>query len=192
MGISNLSDAIQDKVQTEASKIIREAEGRAQTRVQKAKEQRQARYEAEATRLVTEASAEASRIRAQASIKASQEMLAARIELVDDIIKKVKEKIAGLPGDEKTLAGLVREGVDILGIASAKVYVANKDVAAMKRLLQNDPDLAGLVTEVNGIDCLGGVIVEDVEGKDRVDNTFDSRLEMLLPSLLPQIGKELL
>jgi vacuolar-type H+-ATPase subunit E/Vma4 len=38
---------------------------------------------------------------------------------------------------------------------------------------------------------LGGVIAEDVEGKLRIDNTYETRLEMLLPKLLPKISKEL-
>ena len=32
---------------------------------------------------------------------------------------------------------------------------------------------------------------EDTDGKIRIDNTYDTRLEMLLPRLLPEIGKEL-
>jgi len=34
-------------------------------------------------------------------------------------------------------------------------------------------------------------MVEDIAGKIRIDNTYDTRLEMLLPRLLPEIGKEL-
>ncbi|GAI00113.1 unnamed protein product, partial [marine sediment metagenome] len=33
--------------------------------------------------------------------------------------------------------------------------------------------------------------VEDIDGRTRIDNTYETRLEMLLPRLLPEISKEL-
>jgi vacuolar-type H+-ATPase subunit E/Vma4 len=38
---------------------------------------------------------------------------------------------------------------------------------------------------------MGGVIAEDVEGKLRIDNTYETRLGTLLPKLLPEISKKL-
>ncbi len=38
---------------------------------------------------------------------------------------------------------------------------------------------------------LGGVIAENIDGKLRIDNTYETRLEMLLPKLLPEISKVL-
>ena len=58
-------------------------------------------------------------------------------------------------------------------------------------LIKPDKQLAGKIAEIKEFDCTGGVIVEDVDGAIRVDNTYDTRLEMLLPKLLPEIGKEL-
>ena len=45
--------------------------------------------------------------------------------------------------------------------------------------------------EVREYNCLGGIIAEDIEGKLRIDNTYETRLEMLLPQLLPKISEEL-
>ena len=38
---------------------------------------------------------------------------------------------------------------------------------------------------------MGGVICESVDGKVSVDNTYDTRLQMLIPRILPQVGKVL-
>jgi vacuolar-type H+-ATPase subunit E/Vma4 len=37
----------------------------------------------------------------------------------------------------------------------------------------------------------GGVIAESLDGKIRLDNTYSTRLEMLRPQILAEIGKEL-
>ena len=61
----------------------------------------------------------------------------------------------------------------------------------MRKSFRGDTKLAGRITEIREFDGTGGVIVEDIDGKIRIDNTYDTRLEMLLPKLLPEIGKEL-
>ena len=76
-------------------------------------------------------------------------------------------------------------------IDKARVYVSPKDVAAVQKLVKEDKELASKVAEVKDFDCVGGVIVEDVDGKIRIDNTYDTRLETLLPQILPEIGEEL-
>jgi vacuolar-type H+-ATPase subunit E/Vma4 len=61
----------------------------------------------------------------------------------------------------------------------------------VKKFLEADKELAGKIVEIREYNCLGGVIAEDVEGKLRIDNTYETRLEMLLPQLLPKISEEL-
>jgi vacuolar-type H+-ATPase subunit E/Vma4 len=51
--------------------------------------------------------------------------------------------------------------------------------------------LSAKILEVREVDRLGGVIAEDAEGKLRIDNTYETRLEMALPKLLPKISEEL-
>ena len=78
-----------------------------------------------------------------------------------------------------------------LGGDKARIYVSPKDASSVKRFLEADRELSGKILEVRESDCLGGVIAEDVEGKFRIDNTYETRLEMLLPKLLPKISEEL-
>jgi len=59
------------------------------------------------------------------------------------------------------------------------------------KLVGKDKELAAKVAEIKEHSASGGVIIEDVEGRVRIDNTYETRLEMLLPRLLPEIGKEL-
>jgi vacuolar-type H+-ATPase subunit E/Vma4 len=190
-GMENINSAIREKVNTDAGAILAEATERAKQLVQKAREQRESKFQEEKARLVDDAQTEASRIQAQGAIRARQEMLAVKTGIIDNIIGDARKQLSALSGNEKILANLTREGVNTLGSEKFRVYVAQKDASAMQKLVEEDKELAGRVIEIKVRESLGGVIVEDAEGKNRIDNTFESRLEMLLPKLLPQIEKEL-
>jgi vacuolar-type H+-ATPase subunit E/Vma4 len=183
-GLEKINSAILEKVNADAKTILREAGERAKQVVQKARDQRESKFQEEKSRLVNEARTEASRIQAQGAIRARQEMLAVKTSIIDGIIDETKKQLGSLSGNEKILAGLTREGIKALGSEKVRVYIVQK-------LVKEDKELANRVIEIRRRESLGGVFIEDTGGKNRIDNSFESRLEMLLPKLLPQIEKEL-
>lgn len=189
--MEKIGEAILDKVKAEADSIIKEAEGRAREEIDQAKKRQLAKLEEEKAKLIQEASEEVTRIEAQASVKVRQELSRAKADVVDDIITGVKKALSDTSGDKNLLASLLNEAADALGIVKGRVYVSPGDVSTVKKFLDGDKELAGKIVEVKECDCVGGVIVEDIEGKIRIDNTYNTRLEMLLPQLLPEIGREL-
>ncbi len=189
--MDKIGEAILGKVKAEAEGIIKEAESRADQEIEQAEKQHLARLERKKARMIQKAREEAARIEAQASVKARQELSRAKADVIDEIISKVKERLSATSGDKSLLVSLVKEAVDALGIDKVRVYVSSKDVKTVQKLLNEDRELAGKIAEVKEYDGAGGVIVEDIEGKVRIDNTYDTRLEMLLPQLLPEIGREL-
>jgi len=190
-GMEKISQAILDKVKAEARDIIKEAEGKARERVERAKKQREAKLEEEKGKLIEEAKEEATRILAQSSITARQELLLARTRIIDEIISRVKKTLSEISSDESSPLNLIKEAINTLDIDKARIYVSPKDVSSVRKSLKGDKKLADRITEIREFDGSGGVIVEDIDGKIRIDNTYDTRLEMLLPKLLPEIGKEL-
>ncbi|GAI43759.1 unnamed protein product [marine sediment metagenome] len=50
---------------------------------------------------------------------------------------------------------------------------------------------ASKIMEIKEFDCAGGVIAENIDGKVSIDNTYETRLEMLLPQIVPEISREL-
>jgi len=191
MGMEKISDAILDKVRVEAQDIIKEAETRAGERIEKAKEQQKARLEEEKNKLIEEAKEEATRILAQSSITARQELLLAKTRIIDEIISTVKKTLSEISSDESSPLDLIKEAINALGSDKARIYVSPKNVSIVQKLVAGDKKLADRISEIREFDGTGGVIVEDIDGKIRIDNTYDTRLEMLLPKLLPEIGKEL-
>jgi len=191
MGMEKISDAVLDKVRVEAQDIIKEAEEKARERVERAKEQREAKLEEEKGKLIEEAKEEATRILAQSSITARQELLLAKTRIIDEIIDRVKKTFSEISSDESSPLGLIKEAINALDIDKARIYLPPKDVSIVRKLITGDKKLAARITEIKEFNGSGGVIAEDINGKIRIDNTYDTRLEMLLPKLLPEIGKEL-
>ena len=190
-GMDKISDAILDKVKAEADVMIKDAESRAADDVAASRESKAYRIEKEKARLTEAAKAEASRVLARSSIKSRQQLLSAKSDIIKDVTEKVKKAVAASKSSEKTLLTLIKEAV--VGITSAKaiLYVCKSDVAIAQKAVASDKKLADMVTEVKETECSGGVIIEDAEGKTRIDNTFDTRLGILLPKLMPEVSAEL-
>jgi len=189
--MEKISEAVVSKVKLDAQNIIREAEEKAQEEIEKAKKQREVRLEQEKARMLGEAEEEAARILAQASIKARQQLSSAKADAIAKIIDGARKELSQIPSGESHFLNLIREAMEGLGMDKARIYVSPKDVSNVKKFLKADKELSSKIVEVRESNCLGGVIAEDVEGKLRIDNTYETRLEMLLPKLLPKISKEL-
>jgi len=191
MGMDKIKGAIISKVETEASEIINNAKEKAHEEIEKAKRQREAKFEAVRDKILMEAEEEAARILAQASIKARQQLSSVKADTVAKIIDEVRKELSRIAIDESYFLSLIREAVEGLGVDKARIYVSPKDVSTVKKLLEADKEFSGKILEVRESNCLGGVIAEDVEGKLTIDNTYETRLEMLLPRILPEISKQL-
>ena len=189
--MEKIGEAILDKVRAEAENIIKEAKKKAEKEIEQAKRQQVAKLEEEKGKILQEAREEAVRIAAQASVKARQESSKAKADVINEMLSRVKKELSGISSDKSSLMGLIMEATDVLGIDKGRVYVSPKDITTVQKLLEKDRKLASKIVEIREYDCLGGVIVEDIDGRTRIDNTYETRLEMLLPRLLPEIGKEL-
>lgn len=191
MGMDKIRDAIISKVRMEAEDITREAKEKAQEEIEKARRQREARFDEERGRILTDVEAEAARTLAQASIKARQKLSSTKADIIAEIVDRARRELSRVSSDESHILNLVREAMEALAAAKGKIYVSPKDVGTVKKLLEAHRDLSDRIVEVRESNCLGGVIAEDIEGKLRIDNTYETRLEMLLPRLLPEISKKL-
>jgi vacuolar-type H+-ATPase subunit E/Vma4 len=189
--MEKISEAVVGKVKLDAQKTVKEAEEKALEEIQKAKKQREVRFGEERGRMLGEAEEEIARILAQASIKARQQLSSAKADAISKIIDGARKELSQVSSDETHFLNLIREAVEGLGVDKARIYVSPRDVSNVKRFLEADKELSGKIVEVKEYNCLGGVIAEDIEGKLRIDNTYETRLEMLLPQLLPKISEEL-
>ncbi len=190
-GMEKISEAILDKVKVDAQRIIKEAEEKALQDIEKAEKQLETKFKEEKRKAIEETEREATIILAQATIKARQELSRTKADIIDKIVSTVKTTLLGISGDESSLLSLIKEVVDELGDDKARIYVSPKDISKVQQLLERDKELASRIMEIKEFDCTGGVIAESIDGKFSLDNTYDTRLEMLLPKILPEIRRGL-
>ncbi len=189
--MENLSEAVISKVKVEALDIIREAEAKAREEREKATKQQEVKLQEEKQKLLGEARQEAARIVAQASIKARQELSRAKNAVINKMTDRVRQELSQISSNEKYSMTLIQEAVEAIGADKARIYVPPKSVDATRKLLESNKELANRITEVKEANFTGGIIAESIDGTFRIDNSYESRLEMLLPILLPELNNEL-
>ncbi|MBC8511615.1 MAG: hypothetical protein H8D32_01360 [Dehalococcoidia bacterium] len=189
--MEKISRAILDKVKADAEQIVKEAEEKAWQELEKAEKQRETEFKEEKRKIIEEAERQASRILAQSSIKARQELSRAKTEIIDGIVSRVRNTLPAISSDEGSLLNLIKEAVEELGADEVRVYVSRKNISAVRKLVKGDKGLASKIMEIKEFDCAGGIIAENIDGKVSIDNTYETRLEMLLPQIVPEISREL-
>jgi vacuolar-type H+-ATPase subunit E/Vma4 len=190
--MQTITEAVVDKVKEQAQRLVNEAEEESKKELDKARAQRAARLDAEKRRLLAEATEEAARITAQNAMKARQKVANAKTTVLGTIVQKAQASLQKQEATDKQMSRLILDAIAGLG-SSDKVFVsvAKKDVALAREVVKSNKDISARVLEVNTIDCDGGIIVENESRTLSVDNTYATRLQMLLPRILPEISKEL-
>ena len=190
--MQTISEAVVDKVREEAQHLVNEAEEERKKELDKARTQRAARLEADKKRLLTDATEEAARITAQNAMKSRQTVANAKAAVLETIIEKARGTLAKTTTTRESLSFLVHDAIEGLGeIDKVVLLVAQKDLDLARDVVKADKKLAAMVADVKTCDCTGGVSVQTEDNALSVDNTYTTRLEMLLPRILPEIGKKL-
>ncbi|HPD21652.1 MAG: V-type ATP synthase subunit E [Desulfomonilia bacterium] len=189
MEVPNMREAILSKARQEAQELVEEARSRAAEMVLRAEEQWRQRFETEKQRLLSDSRREAARIIAQAELKARQELLKEKDDIIKEMIGRVRQRLIGNTTETGTLSHLIGEAVDAFqSDEPLKIKTAGKDIQKVREIISCDPKLKERIAEVQETACMGGIICESVDGKVSVDNTYDTRLEMLIPKLMPRVG----
>jgi len=190
-GMDKLSSAILDKVKEEAQQIIKEAEQKAWAEIERAEKEKEARFLEEKRKATEEAQREAARVLSQASMEARKEISGAKAQVIDKILSRVRSTLLENTDNRDSLMSLTKEAIAELNTGKVRIYVSPRDMSTMQEIVKEDKELGDKVIEIRETNCAGGVISESADGKIRINNTCDVRLEMLLPQLLPEIGREL-
>jgi vacuolar-type H+-ATPase subunit E/Vma4 len=192
METDKIREAILNKAGEEAQKIVSDADEKAREMLAQAESQKNIKYEEEKKKIIAEARRESSKTLAQASLKARQQILTVKDGVVKDVFSNVKDTLSKEIKDKSIFARLITETIDAFeSEAKLRILAAPKDLKIVEEVLGEHDNLKERVAEVKEIECLGGIMGETLDGMVSIDNTFDMRLEMLVPKLLPEIGKKL-
>jgi vacuolar-type H+-ATPase subunit E/Vma4 len=189
--MQKISEAVVDKVKAEAQSIVSEAEEEAKKELEKARSQQDVKVKAEKRRLLKDAQEETARIASQSAIQQHRSMAAAKASVLDDIVERAQAGLKKTSAKPDLTAYLISDAISGLGSDKATISVSHRDIAMVRELIKNDKRLSAMVLDVTECDCDGGVIATSEDKKTAVDNTYSTRLEMLLPRLLPEVSKDL-
>ncbi len=190
--MKDLSESVLSKVRTEAQTLLRKAEEEARHNLEKAKKSRRAEIEKETRRLLAKAETEAARIKAHAVMQARNRIATAKAEVIAEIKRRAQTELDRVPVDPGSLEILIAEAIEALDNPSrVTVAVRAEDLETARSAIAGDPRLSEAVRYIAERPLPGGVVTENADGSLLVDNTFPTRLDRLVPRLLPRFRKEL-
>jgi V/A-type H+-transporting ATPase subunit E len=183
-----LADEHRQQAERISEQILRDAQERLNRFEQHAEHQAASRAEREYRRLI-----QAAEIRMQAELDRM------RWGLVESVLDSVNKRLQQLHSDPDTYDPLLRR---LLSEAAAEipqqhliVRVSATDLGMLKDSWESLASAAApdkvLTLSSDPYPCSGGVLVENQEGRIRMNNTFEGRLERLRPLLQRSIVKHL-
>ena len=192
LSMDRLREAVLAKAREEAERIIREAEERARRIVEEAEERKRREIEEARKRLYEEVGYEA-RI-AEARIRAAQLIAKVKNEVLEELRKKVMDRLSSLSEDERrrSIEKLLWEalGSGVIG-ERFRVYVAKRDSVLAEDVVTATGLRDRVVAVIGREDLVGGIVIESEDGSTRVDNSYSTRLEMVLRRRASEIAKAL-
>uniref|UniRef100_A0A1Y1LUQ7 Vacuolar ATP synthase subunit E n=1 Tax=Photinus pyralis TaxID=7054 RepID=A0A1Y1LUQ7_PHOPY len=144
--------------------------------------------------------------RSTVSNKTRLKVLSARQELLDNIFQEAEKKLADGAKDktkyQKVLKGLILEGFYALNEPTLQVQARKKDYDVVKKAIDEaakeykkevGQDIEGKLDEANPLPegSAGGVVILSGSGKIDINNTFETRLELLKDSSAPAVREAL-
>ncbi len=191
MTLERVSKAILDRARAEAEEILERARKEAEEIINKAKLRRRQEQEREEARIISEAKRKARAIIVKAMLKARKDQSEVKRKIIDEIIERVKEEIKRKSFNyRESLKNLIQEAVKTLPPTDIIICANKGDLKEIREVLR-ELKLTSKVKDIREANISGGVIVETIDGKFRIDNSYETRLEMALSRLLPEISREL-
>ena len=194
-----LEKAIFDRARSLAEEHRQQAE-RIAEEIRRDTQERRSRFEALAeSRAASRAEREYRRLIQAAEIRLQAELDRMRWGLVESVLHTVDERLQQLRDDADAYPGLLRR---LLSQASKEIKEERLTVRVREADYERLEEQWEAITVVAAPDkiltlskepfpCSGGVLVENEDGRIRMNNTFEGRLERLRPALQRAIVKRL-
>ncbi len=191
-GIDRVVAAILEKARREAKEIIKRAEEEAKRIIEDAERIRSEMIKEERERLLKEYRAEANRKIAEARRESYLRVTSEKNRLINELMREVENYLRERRGFSivNSLKNLIVESIREIGVGTGvRVYVSRRDLEIIEQL-RNNPEVGKSIAEVvPRDDIMGGVVIETLDGKVKIVNTYDARLQQVRSKLLPHIAK---
>jgi V/A-type H+-transporting ATPase subunit E len=189
MSLETVVEDIRDEARARAEEIRQEADERAEEIVREAESDREEILEDAEREVEQQIEQEREQKLSSAKLEAKQERLEARRDVLQEVRDRVEDRLASLEDDRRE--ELTRELLDAAIVefdddATVEVYGRSDDADLLQSIVEEyDAEYAG------EYDCLGGVVVESVGSRLRVNNTFDSVIDEVWEDSLKDVSDRL-
>jgi V/A-type H+-transporting ATPase subunit E len=196
-GLSSIAKEILEDAQKEAEVLLLKAGSEGKGILDEAKAEAERRYKSIVKKSEEDLETKQREMGNLLDVEARNAMLKAREDMVEEIFKRTQDRLKKYTSSKdymRCLPELISEASkridsDRLIVKLNKMdhrLLSEKQLQAVSKKLQVE-----LVKSDEFIDCVGGVIVSSFDGRVIVNNTFESRLEMLKSILRASIAKML-
>ncbi len=177
MGLEKVKERVLEEAGQKAKARIDSARAEAKEIAKSFSSQTREKEAALKSQLEAEAASIKRREAAAAKLESKKLLLSFRKEFIEGIFSLAREKLASLPESER--ASHVK---NLLKKASAEIEVAiiycnRKDARQLNSFKAKDADI------------IGGIIAESSDGSLRVDYSYETMLEQLKDTLLPELDR---
>lgn len=199
-GAKLIIEEINREAEQKIKYLLDEAREQAEKIRQEAEERGKVRAEWILRKAETQAEIEKQRIVASARLEARKKKLETQEKLINEVFQGLKDRLASLPDEEylETVKALLLESLKELDVDSVVLRSNERTLGLIK---ENSRSIKAYITKNLGrkveielgepIQTMGGILVESADGRVRVDNTFEARIERLESELRARIAKAL-
>jgi V/A-type H+-transporting ATPase subunit E len=189
LSLEELRRAVLEKARLEAEEIIREASERAKSIIREAEEKKKSIIEEERRRVLSGLGFEAKL--AEARREARLIIARTKHEIVEKLKKNVRELLDTMSEDARrnSLKKLLLESLGELRtcgftVENITVYVSPRDRGVVESALREMNINVSIIEDQR---ISGGVLVSTPGGEISIDNTYETRLERVLRSVLSEL-----
>jgi len=180
MPIEDIVLRIRKDAEAEKERILQEARTEAQRTEERYRQDVETRMAGIRTRAEKERRSMSRMIVSTARARASRAILEEKERLIEETVSAALQRLRGLPDAEYTvlLEKLYRSGCELTGKESRVIPCTPRDSTALEKAGIVKDAAGNMMTGPPGAERIpvhtGGVIVESVDGRVRVDNSFEA------------------
>ena len=194
--LEHLKRAVLEKAIKEAENRINAAKEEARRIIEEAEKMKRSKIESEKRKIEEELNYDAKI--AEAKLSARLIIHDAKNRIVREIEKKVIDFLKGLDSETRlrSLVKLIDESLQYIihsygDINQITLKISENDIGLSGDLKNYIESRYGIkVASIIPVKILGGIIIEVADGAISIDNSYDSRLSIILKNRLPSLVKE--
>lgn len=178
MSIEDIILALDEQCRSECQAIFQEAHRQAEEIVRRAEEEAEEIRHSKREKVIAAAESEAAAMLYSARLRAKNLAVEVKESVLEDAFKKAGEEAGRLreSGDyQRIFTTLLEEALASIGEGGV-LHVDPRDRAVAEKAIEETGNADRMAIQED-LQCLGGLVVSDREGRINIVNTFDERLK---------------